>query len=800
MHSKRLTALALGITGAWLLAPRHLAPSSEDPSPTPTRARAETRGPDGVSHAEEAPVEARDRAYWSDRLLVRLAPGADAAAVAARAGATVLRAPGATGLATLAVPQGATPRALASRLAQDPEVLSTARSGRVEGVGDSATLGTLASVQWHLRSGRVQPPSRTLSTITVAVVDTGVAYPSAAGDCTPAPSLSSLVTVAPWDFVNDDGQACDDHQHGTHIASLIASRGAVMGFSPHVAIMPIKVLDADNVGDEQGLIDGLRWAVAQGADVINLSLSFSEGYVPSADLLAALREAADAGVVMVGAAGNDGGDNVTWPAASPLVISVGASTLTGDDALALSTYSNVGAQLDLQAPGGSLDADMDGDGYADGVLAETILPGDPDSFGYYFYEGTSQAAALVSASAAWLLAYGAAPEEVSVALQASARARPTTPFIDGEGAGSLDLKAALALVGAGVVGDSDRVYASVLPTLRADGADGAIVPTARILVVNEEGAPLDGVAVIGQAHGRDGVDERWTCAATVAGICDVELSAVSDEDGALAEAWRFTVDGVVADGVMRSPTSVLFGSDGLELLSAALGEVDTSASALAFIWEEGEIDGLGALAASVTLLDLGGDGARAPTALVLTAAMAEQLFEAHALELDLSGSGLSTDALGVTASGLSTDALGIFTSSGLSTDALGVVSLSDTSGSGLSTDALGATEGGSVVGVRGSGAAATLLGVSALALTSPDQGEDLGLGLSGTPIFPGTPAAAEALQDTLTQQSFALSQGSDGTPMVIWLDDVLTAGGAETWPDEPSWGEGDAVDTFETAP
>ena len=799
MNSKRVIALALGVGGAYLLSPSERMSSPSDPDAPPTQVQPRRLKP--LSSDEKKEVQPSDPAWWSDRLMVRLAPNADAAEVAAAAGASVLHAPGPGGLATFRVPEGSTPRALAAQLAEDPRVRGTARSGRVFGASDSASLGSLASVQWHLRSARVLEPSRACSAITVAVLDTGVAYGSVDGACTAAPSLKSMATVAPWDFVNDDGGACDDHQHGTHIASLIASRGAVMGLAPYVTIMPVKVLDAHNSGDEQALIDGLRWAVENGADVINMSLSFGPGYVPSPELLAALRGAADAGVVMIGASGNTGATQVTWPAASPLVLSVGATTLSGDDTLTRPSYSNTGTQLDLLAPGGSLDGDLDGDGYNDGVLAETILPGDPDSFGYYFYEGTSQAAALVTASAAWLLATGAAPEEVSVALQASARSRAKTPFADGGGAGSIDLNAALDLMKAGLSADASPVYASVLPTLKIDAATGLIVPTARILVVDDTGAPLDGVAVMGQAHARDGEEQTWSCDETVDGLCEIELSGVDDDGGALEEAWRFTVDGVITDGVMRSPTTVLFGSDGLEIMSEALGDLDSSASALAFIWDEGEVEDLGLLAASVTVLDLGGDGARAPTALVMTAGLANALFEAHALALDLSGSGLSTDALGVTASGLSTDALGVLTASGLSTDALGVVSLSGTSGSGLSTDALGASGGsGGVVGVRGSGAAAQLLGLSALALTSPDQGQDLGLGLTGTPLFSGTPEAADALQDTSMGSSFALSEGAEGTSVVLWLDEVVTEGEASSWPDEPALEEGDEADTFGTEP
>ena len=81
----------------------------------------------------------------------------------------------------------------------------------------------------------------------------------------------------------------------------------------------------------------------------------------------------------------------------------------------------------------------------------------------------------------------------------------------------------------------------------------------------------------------------------------------------------------------------------------------------------------------------------------MTAGLANALFEAHALVLDLNGSGLSTYALGVTASGLITYALVGPTASGLSTAALGVVSLSGTSCIRLSPPAFGASGGQAVL-------------------------------------------------------------------------------------------------------
>jgi serine protease len=128
----------------------------------------------------------------------------------------------------------------------------------------------------------------------------------------------------------------------------------------------------------------------QRADIINLSLG---GTTYSSDEQSAFDAARQAGVIVVAAAGNEGSDRSSYPAAYDGVISVSAV----DYASAITSYSNVGSTIDVAAPGGDTAADANHDGYPDGILSTV---GD-DSSGeiemtYGFSAGTSMASPHVA--------------------------------------------------------------------------------------------------------------------------------------------------------------------------------------------------------------------------------------------------------------------------------------------------------------------------------------------------------------------------------------------------------------------
>jgi serine protease len=288
------------------------------------------------------------------------------------------------------------------------------------------------------------------SGVIVAVVDTGVAYEESGRKYSMAPDLAYTKFVAGWDFVNNDAHPNDDNSHGTHVTGTIAQSTnngiGVAGVAFNCSIMPVKVLNKNGSGTLQQVVDGIHYAVAHGADVINMSLGWPAGYDPGQPLKDALNDAYYAGVTVVCSSGNDGANTVSYPAAYATTIAVGATRY--DETRA--SYSNYGDALDLTAPGGDLDVDQNGDGYGDGVLQNTFNPitRNTRDFGYWFFDGTSMAAPHVSGVAALVISHGIAttPDEVRDCLQSTAEDKGVAGWDEEYGWGIVDAYAALNYV------------------------------------------------------------------------------------------------------------------------------------------------------------------------------------------------------------------------------------------------------------------------------------------------------------------------------------------------------------------
>ncbi len=323
----------------------------------------------------------------------------------------------------VAVGRGSSVRATVSRLRRDPRVQYAVPNykARIAGLTPNdpgfrqqwnlqAGFGINMPDAWNLAKARKAPGGKG---VTVAVLDTGVAY-QRYRRFRRAPDLKRFTRG--YDYVDGDTHPNDENGHGTHVAGTIAqstgNRTGAAGIAYRAKIMPVRVLDSQGEGDTYSIARGINFAVRKKARVINLSLEFNSSVRASQipDLLAALRNARRKGVLVVGAAGNQAETTVAYPARARDVLAVSATTIRG----CLAEYSNIGADVDLAAPGGGRDAVLSDNPY-DASTCRPELSG-PFIYQQTFtssvrnfglprgYEGTSMAAPHVSGAAALVIA------------------------------------------------------------------------------------------------------------------------------------------------------------------------------------------------------------------------------------------------------------------------------------------------------------------------------------------------------------------------------------------------------------
>ena len=168
---------------------------------------------------------------------------------------------------------------------------------------------------------------------TVAVLDTGIAYRDQGRRFVRSPDFAAGQFAKGHDFIDNDRLPLDENGHGTHIAGTIGEKTdnaiGLTGLAYRAKLMPVRVLDRNGRGQASDIAKGIRFAIAHGADVINMSFNFGcDKKVPEVD--EALREAYASGVVTVASAGNLGSETcVSEPATGPRVIGVGGTTEGG---------------------------------------------------------------------------------------------------------------------------------------------------------------------------------------------------------------------------------------------------------------------------------------------------------------------------------------------------------------------------------------------------------------------------------------------------------------------------------------
>ncbi len=270
----------------------------------------------------------------------------------------------------------------------------------------------------------------------VAVIDTGVDVDH--------PEFERRFT-APMSWVCPDGvpvpcggyaNVDDGNGHGTHVAGTVAAADdgkGVTGVAPDATIMPVRV------GDDEGSIVGdlaaaTRYATAQGADVITVSIGFIAGSGPvisnpvlplDDEWAQAVQEATDAGILVTLSAGNDSvpycGQGEFWQDAA---LCVGAYGTDSDPAV----YSDWGHEIDLSAPGGGI-LSCDGGIWSTVPLDLAEVDSCTGTPGYAVYAGTSMATPHVAGVGALLADLGVSGDAARQRILDTARGAgiPTGP-------------------------------------------------------------------------------------------------------------------------------------------------------------------------------------------------------------------------------------------------------------------------------------------------------------------------------------------------------------------------------------
>jgi subtilisin family serine protease len=236
--------------------------------------------------------------------------------------------------------------------------------------------------------------------VTVAIVDTGVKldHPDL------APNIWTNFAEVPGNGVDDDHNGyiddvhgvdlttkaasqdlSDGNGHGTHVAGIVAAAAnnkGVVGVAPRAKIMVVKVMNAEGVGTTGAVAEGIRYAAANGARVINVSI---QGDDPDARVNDAVSAAGAANALVVVSAGNSGRDidaKPSYPAAIAAPNLIGVAATTPDTGRSLDPQSNYGRlNVQLAAPG-----------------QEILSTGNDGS--YVFKSGTSMASPMVAGVAA----------------------------------------------------------------------------------------------------------------------------------------------------------------------------------------------------------------------------------------------------------------------------------------------------------------------------------------------------------------------------------------------------------------
>ncbi|MEU6233007.1 S8 family serine peptidase [Kitasatospora sp. NPDC047058] len=346
-----------------------------------------------------------------------------------------------------------------------------------------ASAESIRGNQWHLDA--MHAPEMWKATkgegVTVAVIDSGfkLDHPDLVGQLLLGKDFSGL----------PGGVGTFPSGHGTGMASLIAGTGkgrggqGAFGLAPGVKVLPLKIKsDASSSSEFLGQISqAITYAADQGAKVISISQGMDVAYAGSDDVAkinSAVAQARAKGALVVASVGNSAqGDNhVEYPGALPYVVGVGAV----DQSAAVTAESERGPQVDLVAPG----ADM-----VDACTGET---------GYCKGHGTSDATAIVSASAALLWSVHkdwTANQVLRVLINTAGKPTDGSQRTDAVGFGSVRPRIALTTPGDPGPADTYPIVEKAAETPAASPSPSSATASASAPLVPSSAPSADGTPV-----------------------------------------------------------------------------------------------------------------------------------------------------------------------------------------------------------------------------------------------------------------------------------------------------------------
>lgn len=193
--------------------------------------------------------------------------------------------------------------------------------------------------------------------VKVAVIDTGVSKTNR--------QIGAALSDGK-DFIDKGDGTNDTVGHGTKVAGIIAAREVpsvgFFGIAPEATIIPIRQNDDEQSGNVGTMVKAINYAIAQGADIINISQGTTQALPPNSILEDAVNKARAANVLIVASAGNDGASGQqkdTYPAAFDGVLGVAASDRSNERA----GFSQAGEHVDIAAPGVDMVSTVPGGGH-----------------------------------------------------------------------------------------------------------------------------------------------------------------------------------------------------------------------------------------------------------------------------------------------------------------------------------------------------------------------------------------------------------------------------------------------------